>query len=94
MLKSAKPSRRSCAIDERKYDFIGFNLKKLRSALATVTGNVQNRIHSLPSSGIDDKISHDKIRPKISLSDPHLILSEQIHDGITKLLKQNLLLIH
>ena len=44
MLMSAKLSRRSCAIDERKYDFISFSFEKLRSALETVTGSVQNRI--------------------------------------------------
>ena len=37
MLMSAKLSRRSCAIDERKYDFISFSYE-------TVTGSVQNRI--------------------------------------------------
>ena len=74
---SAKPSRRSCAIDEREYNFISFKLEKLRSALATVTGNVQNRICALPSSGIDDKISHDRIRTKISLTDSHLIISKR-----------------
>jgi len=35
MLVSAKLSRRSCAIDERKYDFMSLGFEKLRSALET-----------------------------------------------------------
>jgi len=62
MLMSAKLSRRSCAIDERKYDFISFSFEKLRSALETVTGSVQNRMHAAPSSGIDDRTSDDSSR--------------------------------
>jgi len=68
MLMSAKLSRRSCAIDERKYDFISFSFEKLRSALETVTGSVQNRMHAAPSSGIDDRTSDDSSRLKTSLT--------------------------
>jgi hypothetical protein len=69
MLISARLSRRSCAIDERKYDFMSLSFEKLRSALETMTGSVQNRIHAVPSSGIDDRTSDDSSRVRISLTD-------------------------
>lgn len=77
MLMSAKLSRRSCAIDERKYDFISFSFEKLRSALETVTGSVQNRMHAAPSSGIDDRTSDDSSRLKTSLTDSHFLISSR-----------------
>ena len=75
MLISANPSRRSCAIDERKYDFISFNFGKLRSALEAVTGSVQNRIHAVPSSVIDDITSDDSSGVKTSLTDSQCLIS-------------------
>jgi len=77
MLMSAKLSRRSCAIDERKYDFISFSFEKLRSALETVTGSVQNRMHAAPSSGIDDRTSDDSSRLKTSLTDSQFLISSR-----------------
>ncbi len=67
MLISARLSRRSCAIEERKYDFISFSFEKLRSAVATVTGSVQNNMHAVPSSGIEDRTSDDNNRVGVSV---------------------------
>ena len=51
--KSDSPSSLSCAIEDRKYVFISFSLENDRSALATVTGRVRNRAHTVVNSGTD-----------------------------------------
>jgi len=40
MLMIARPLKRSCAIDERRYVLMSFSFEKCRSAEATVTGRV------------------------------------------------------
>jgi len=48
---------------------MSLSFEKLRSALGTVTGSVQNRIHAVPSSGIDGRTSDDSSRVRISFTD-------------------------
>jgi len=94
MPMSARLFMRSWAIDEHKYNFISFNLEKLRSALATVTESVQNRMHAVPSCGIDDRTSDDTSSLKISFTDLQFLISalnSRRNARMLGLLKQDLL---
>lgn len=44
-------TKRSLAIEDRKYVFMSFNFEKLRSPLATATGNVNNYLKAIQRFG-------------------------------------------